>query len=387
MTTPTLFAIRGPLLLGTSIEQGTLIIDGERIVSVQRGLLRDGNLPPLVHDADLTSPGLIDLQVNGAHGVEVDDNPRHIEHISRWSVSSGVTAWLPTVITAGADTYPGIFTSWQEVNNGIGATPLGFHLEGPFLSPARKGAHRLDLIESAPDSLLDLWIEQDSIKLVTLAPDRPGAIGHIRRLRERGIVVSLGHTDATFEDFGSGVDAGATMATHLYNAMSPMHHRKPGAMIAAMTDDRVTAGLIPDAVHSHPAAVRLAIRAKGPDRIAIVSDMMAATGLSRGTFQIGRRDVTVTGEAVTLPDGTLAGSVLTMDRAVRNLVEWGGVPVAEALHMCSFVPANVLDDTSRGRLIAGARADLTCWSSDLVVQRTYIGGEVRFGEHAEALLP
>jgi N-acetylglucosamine-6-phosphate deacetylase len=153
-------------------------------------------------------------------------------------------------------------------------------------------------------------------------------------------------------------------------------------MIATMTDDRVTAGLIPDAIHSHPAVVRLAMRAKGPDRIAIVSDMMSAAGLPSGTFQIGRRDVTVAGDSVTLPDGTLAGSVLTMDRAVRNLVEWADVSLADALHMCSCVPANVLGDTSRGRLIAGARADLTIWSADLQVQTTIVGGKIAYRKDA-----
>jgi N-acetylglucosamine-6-phosphate deacetylase len=378
MTTSKVFAVRGRLLFGTSIEPGTLIVEGDRIHSVQRGLVSDGNLPSEILDVDIISPGLIDLQVNGADGVEADENPRNIEHISRWSVSSGVTAWLPTVVTSAAAFYPEVFAGWNQVDPTIGATPLGFHLEGPFLAPARKGAHRLDYIEAAPESLYDLWLEQSSIKLVTLAPDRPGAIGHIRRLREQGIVVSLGHTDATYETFESGVDAGATMATHLFNAMSPMHHRNPGAMIATMTDDRVTAGLIPDAVHSHPAAVRLAMRAKGPDRIAIVSDMMSAAGLPSGTFQIGRRDVTVSGDSVTLPDGTLAGSVLTMDRAVRNLVEWAGVSLADALHMCSCVPANVLGDASRGRLIAGARSDLTIWSSDLEVQQTFVGGSSQY---------
>lgn len=372
------FALRGRLLFGTSIETGTIVVSDGRIASIQRGHAADGNLPSEVHDVHLVTPGLIDLQVNGADGVEADDDPRNIEQIARWSVASGVTAWLPTIITSAAEFYPQVFGGWQEVDASIGATPLGFHLEGPFLSPVRKGAHRLDYIEAAPDGLIDDWIEEQSIRLVTLAPDRPGAISLIRKLVERGIIVSLGHTDATFDTFESGVDAGATMATHLFNAMSPMHHRNPGAMIATMTDDRVIAGLIPDAVHSHPATVRLALRAKGPDRIAIVSDMMSAAGLAAGTYQIGRRDVTVAGDAVTLPDGTLAGSVLTMDRAVRNLVTWGDASLGEALHMCSRVPADVLGDSTRGRLVVGARADLTVWSPDIEVEETFVGGESRY---------
>lgn len=372
------FALRGRLLFGTSIEAGTLVISGGRIASIQRGHASDGNLPQVVHNVDLVSPGLIDLQVNGADGVEADQDACNIERIARWSVASGVTAWLPTIVTSAADFYPQVFEGWREVDSSVGATPLGFHLEGPFLAPARKGAHRLDHIEAAPDRLIDEWIDEPSIRMVTLAPDRPGAFGRIRKLVERGIIVSLGHTDATFDMFEAGVDAGATMATHLFNAMSPMHHRNPGAMIATMTDDRVIAGLIPDAVHSHPATIRLAFRAKGPDRIAIVSDMMSAAGLAAGTYQIGRRDVTVDGDRVTLPDGTLAGSVLTMDRAVRNLVEWADVSLGDALHMCSRVPADVLGDTSRGRLVVGARADLTVWTSSIKVAETFVGGESRY---------
>lgn len=379
------FALRGRLLFGTTIEPGTIVVEAGLISRVERGLASNGNLPEAVYDVVLVSPGLIDLQVNGADGVEADDEAANIDQISRWSVASGVTAWLPTIVTSAADFYRGVFRAWNDVQPDSGAVPLGLHLEGPFLSPARKGAHRLDFIEAAPDALFEQWLDETSIKLVTLAPDRVGATERIRKLVERGVVVSLGHTDATYEAFEAGVDAGATMATHLFNAMSPMHHRNPGAMIATMTDDRVIAGLIPDAVHSHPAAVRLALRAKGPDRIAIVSDMMSATGLGTGEFSIGRRDVSVVGNAVTLPDGTLAGSVLTMDEAVRNLVAWADASLAEALHMCSQVPARVLGDSNRGRLAPNARADLAVWSSSLTIDATFVGGKLVFAREDSAL--
>lgn len=385
MTTSERFALRGRMLFGTTIESGTLVVEDGVIASVQRGLQSNGNLPDTVYDVDLVSPGLIDLQVNGADGVEADDNPRHIEQISRWSVRSGVTAWLPTIITSDATSYPGVFAGWQQVDTTRGATPLGFHLEGPFLAPARKGAHRLDYIEQAPDWLLDTWLEERSVRLVTLAPDRPNALTQIHRLVDRGIVVSLGHTDATYDTFEAGIDAGATMATHLFNAMSPMHHRNPGAMIATMTDDRIIAGLIPDAVHSHPAAVRLALRAKGPDRIAIVSDMMSAAGLGPGSYTIGRQPVTVIDGTVRLPDGTLAGSVLTMDQAVRNLVSWADTSLAAALHMCSRVPAVVLGDTSRGRLAQGARADLTIWARNLEIEATIVAGNITHTQNGSPL--
>lgn len=368
------FAIRGRLLLGSRFEPGTLVVSSGRLERVVRGHERDGDLPPLVIDAGLVSPGLIDLQVNGANGKEAGDDSRSIEAISRWLTRSGVTAWLPTVITADASFYPGVFAAYASVDRGIGATPLGLHLEGPFLAPARKGAHQLRYIDAANDALFASWLGQESIRLVTLAPERPGGLDRIRRLVERGVVVSLGHTDATVDGFAAGVDAGAVKATHLFNAMSPMHHREPGAMIAAMTDDRVTAGIIPDAVHAHPAAVRLALRAKGPDRIAVVSDMMSAIGLGPGSYELGGQAVIVDGDSARLADGTLAGSVLTMDQAVRNLVSWGGVTPATALQMCTQTPADLLNDRTRGRLVVGARADLALWSDDFRATRTYVGG-------------
>ncbi|MBA3275990.1 MAG: N-acetylglucosamine-6-phosphate deacetylase [Chloroflexia bacterium] len=368
------FAIRGRLLLSSHLEPGTLVVSNGHIERIARGHDRNGDLPAAVIEADIVSPGLIDLQVNGAEGAEIGDDPARIEQVSRWLVRTGVTAWLPTVVTASPRFYPGVFESWSRVDTGIGARPLGLHLEGPFLTSARKGAHQLRYIEAATSELFDSWLEQDAIRLVTLAPEREEGLDRIRRLVERGISVSLGHTDATYDEFSAGIDAGATKATHLFNAMSPMHQRQPGAMIAAMTDDRVTAGMIPDAVHAHPATVRLALRAKGPERVVIVSDMMSATGLGPGTYELGGQTVFVDESTARLRDGTLAGSVLTMDQAVRNLVAWGDVPVGTAFQMCTQVPADLLGDRSRGRLIAGTRADLTLWTESLQVAATWVGG-------------
>lgn len=193
---------------------------------------------------------------------------------------------------------------------------------------------------------------------------------------ERGILVSLGHTNATYEEFIAGVDAGARKATHLFNAMSSIHHRAPGAMVATLVDDRVTAGLIPDGIHSHPATVRLALKTKGVDSIVIVSDMMAACGLGPGTYPLGTMRVTVTEDSARLEDGTLAGSILTMDEALRNLVNWSECTPAEAIHMMTAVPARLLEDPTRGRLVVGARADITTWSADLQPQHTMVGGEI-----------
>jgi N-acetylglucosamine-6-phosphate deacetylase len=366
------YAIRGNLVLGQHLDTGTIIVEDGVITRVVREQLPDGNLPAIVHEADIVSAGMIDLQVNGAIGLETCESAEAIERISQWMTGSGVTAWLPTIVTSPASFYPGVFEHWRAVDRNIGATPLGLHLEGPFLTPEKKGAHRLDWIEAANDEILDFWLQQDGIALVTLSPEREGNFDRIRKLVDRGILVSLGHTNATFEQFEAGVDAGARKATHLFNAMTSIHHRQPGAMVATMLDDRITAGLIPDGVHSHPATIRLAVKTKGPDYIAIVSDMMAACGHGPGVYTLGGRKVTVDERSATLEDGTLAGSILTMDQAIRNVVAWTGISIAETLHMATAVPALLLGIADRGSIRVGARADLVLWSHDLQVRQTLL---------------
>ncbi len=374
MTTPTTFAVRGKLLLGTHLEPGTLVVENGRIASIRRGVARDGDLPSTVYDTDIVTPGLIDLQVNGGWGREATADPRDIDHISRSMLATGVTAWLPTIVTSPASAYPPLFEAWPGHDPDAGAVPLGYHLEGPFLTLEKKGAHNPEHILAAPDELIDVWAEQESVALVTLSPERESNLGRIRQLADAGFLVSLGHTNATYEQFVAGVDAGASMATHLFNAMTSIHHREPGAMVATLVDDRVVTGLIPDGVHTHPAMVRLAIKAKGVDGIAIVSDMMAACGLGPGTYPLASMEVTVTEDSARLADGTLAGSILTMDQALRNLVAWSDVTPAEAFHMMTAVPARLLNDASRGRLVAGARADIALWDEELTPRGVFVGG-------------
>lgn len=371
------FAIRGRFLDGTHLTPGAIIVEGDRIVRILREPVRAADVPATVIEGGIISPGLIDLQVNGGFGHEVSDDPKELDALSAALLPSGVTTYLPTVVTAAASFYPIAFAMFRAADRRAGAVPAGLHLEGPFLSPAKKGAHQLKYIEAATDELFASWLENDDIALVTLAPERPGADARIRALVARGIAVSLGHTNATYEEFVAGVDAGATKATHLFNAMTAIHHRAPGAMVATMTDERVTSGIIPDGIHSHPATIRLALMAKGHDRVLIVSDMMSATGLGSGTYGLGGQAVTVDGTSARLADGTLAGSILTMDQALRNLVAWTDASIAQALHMCTAVPARLMGWERKGQLRAGRDADITVFDGDLCVTHTIIAGEVR----------
>ncbi len=329
-----------------------------------------------VYEAAIITPGFIDLQVNGGFGVEVGADPAAIRTLAARLPETGVTAFLPTIVTAPTAFYPQTIAAFAAARNTPGARPLGLHIEGPFLSPKRSGAHRKELIEHADLRLLDTLLASDAVRLVTLAPERPDALTLIHALTRRGVRVSLGHTDATYEQFVAGVDAGARMATHLYNAMSPFAHRAPGAIGAALLDDRITVGLIADGVHSHPASVALAYRMKGAARIALVTDMMAAAGMPPGTYALGGQQVIVDGRSARLADGTLAGSILTMDHTVRNMVQWAGADRADALRMASETPARLLGLTHLGTIRAGADADLVLLSDDLTVQATIIRGDI-----------
>jgi N-acetylglucosamine-6-phosphate deacetylase len=368
-------AVRGNLLLGDQFAPGAIVVEDGRIVAIHR----DPNavsLPDQVIEADYVSPGFIDLQVNGGFGVEVGDDPAAIRHLSECLPATGVTAFLPTVVTAPDDFYEQAFAAFRAARDTTGARPLGLHLEGPLLAASRKGAHRLELIAVADPSILDRFAASGVTRLVTLASERPGVLPAIRRLREAGIVVSLGHTDATIEEFLTGVDAGATMATHLYNAMSPFHHRDPGVIGGALVDDRVTVGLIPDGIHSHPASLRLAVRAKTPERIAIVTDMMSAAGMAAGVYHLGGQEVIVDEQSARLASGALAGSIILMDEAVRNIIRWTEATPAEAMMMASAAPARVLGLAQTGEIVAGYRADLTLLDQNWSIIATVIDGEV-----------
>lgn len=371
------YAVRGELAIGGVLQPGAVVVEKGRIAEIVRDPA-DCALPREVIDAPIVAPGLIDLQVNGGFGADVGADAEALRTLARRLPETGVTAWLPTLISSPAEHYPAAFAAFEAASDAPGAVALGLHLEGPYLSPVRKGAHPLAAIEGADPRILDEALESGLLRLMTLAPERPGARERIRRLRSHGVLVGLGHTDASCEAFTAGVDAGAGMATHLYNAMSPFGHRAPGAIGAAMTDDRIAVGLIADGVHSHPSSVRLAVRAKGVHNVALVTDMMAAAGMPPGRHRLGGQPVEVDGESARLADGTLAGAVLTLDRAVRNAVLWGGVTAAEALRMATEVPARLLGLSDRGRLAVGAVADLALFDGDLHVLATVVGGEVVF---------
>jgi N-acetylglucosamine-6-phosphate deacetylase len=257
-----------------------------------------------------------------------------------------------------------------------GAMPLGLHLEGPFLSPLAAGAHDPAALRAADPSLAAAWTPANGVRLVTLAPELDGALELIAQLARAGVVVSAGHSAATYEQGAAAIEAGVRYATHLLNAMPPLDKRTPGLAGALLEDGRVTIGVIPDGIHLHPAVLRLVDRACGRARLSAVTDATAALGMPAGTYTLAGGPVVLDGTSVRRPDGRLAGSALTADEALRRLAALTGRGPADALAAMTEVPARLLGISSeRGTLAAGARADLLLLDARLEVVATFVGGE------------
>jgi N-acetylglucosamine-6-phosphate deacetylase len=354
------------LLPGT----GDAELSGPVEVAVVDGVIDEVRPAPDPGDGSVLAPGFIDLQVNGVDDVDVAiaEGPDW-ERVDVLLAATGVTAWLPTLVTRRLERYGPALERVTAARDRGGERPavLGAHLEGPFLGD-RTGAHDTrSVIPIDGDWLAGL---PDVVALVTLGAELHDALGAIAALTGRGVVVSIGHSGASAARAVEAFDAGATMVTHLFNAMGPLHQREPGVAGAALADDRVTAGLIADLVHVHPALLRTAFRTKGPGRVALVTDAVAWRA-----GHLAAADVTLVDGAPRLADGTIAGSALTMDVAVRNVVAAAGVPLADALTAASTTPADLLGDRSRGRIEPGARADLVVLGEhDLSVRRTLIAG-------------
>jgi N-acetylglucosamine-6-phosphate deacetylase len=372
-----------PALPGTGIlAPGYVTIDDGRIAAVGEG--PPPGSPDLVLDSGVLVPGLVDLQVNGYYGVDLADcDPDDWALVARRLPETGTTAFLPTFITAPVPTLATELRSAAKTAEAVtaGARVLGVHLEGPFLSPARAGAHRRDwIVPPSPGAVTELLeAGRGLLRLMTLAPEADGALAAIGMLTAAGVLVSVGHSDATAAEVAAGADAGARMVTHLFNAQRGLHHREPGVVGQALTDQRLTSGLIVDLSHVSAAACAIAFAA-APDRICLITDAAACAGMPPGRYLLGGQPVELPpgGGAPVRPGGTLAGSALRMDHAVSNAVAVGlGLP--EAVAAASRIPADLIGRPDLGRLAAGAAADLAWLGDDLRARATWVSGARVYG--------
>lgn len=334
-------------------------------------------------------PGLIETHVHGAleHDV-MDASAAAIAAIARHLAGHGVTAWLPTTVACPGPTLDAILAAVEAArcDEGAGARVLGAHLESNFLATKYKGAQPEAWLRAPADVELREVIarHREAIRVVTLAPELSGALDLVRDLVTWGIVVAVGHSDATYDQVLAAVDAGARRVTHLCNAQRPFHHREPGVVGAGLVCDALWTEIIADLVHVHPAGLQIARRCKGAGRLMLVSDALRGSGLPPGTYELGGQATVLDGRVARLADGTIAGSTITLDRAVANMVAVGGATAAEAFGMASAAPAGSLGLDDRGAIAPGRRADLAVFGPDFTCRATMIGGAWVHGAWAAA---
>lgn len=367
-------------------------LTGPASVVVEDGrVVRLGTAPPSVPAGaehvqlgeGILTPGLVDLQVNGAFGIDlaVADTAGWAE-VARGLARRGVTAYQPSFVTAPVRALRAALDRVTALRPALAAPGLarvlGVHLEGPFLSPVRAGAHDpTHMVAPTPAALGELLRgdgPDPTLTMVTIAPELPGAIEAVRRLRVCGVVVSVGHSDATAEQTAAAADAGATMVTHIFNAQRGLDHREPGVAGHALDDGRLHVGLIPDLRHVSASVCRLVMSAAA-GRVALVSDATAAACMPPGRYTLGGRPIEVGPSGLPqAAEGAFAGSAVCLDEGVRRLAG-AGLGLAAVLTAATRVPADALGRRDVGRLAPGAYADLVWWSDDLRVLRTWIGGE------------
>ena len=371
-------ALRGQVVTDYEVwPEGSVLLEGGYIREVSPG---DPPLADEVHEYEdaLLLSGFVDLQINGAFGVDVATEPSRVAELSEKLLSTGTTAYLATVISSPESLYEEVLPRLAAATGGSasGAEVLGVHLEGPFINPKKRGAHAAAHVVPPDPGLLVRLLDLAPVRMITVAPELAGSGELMALAAGRGVAVSAGHSDAPFELAYEAFDRSVAGVTHLFNAMSAMHHREPGLPGAAFAHPRVACGLIADGLHVHPEMVGLTFRMLGPDRLCLTTDAIAAAGMGDGECRLATRTVYVEGGTPRLGSGAIAGSVLTMNEALRNILAFTGCTFPEAARMTSAAPARLIGEGRRkGRLSPGYDADVTVLAPDLSVEAVWRGGE------------
>jgi N-acetylglucosamine-6-phosphate deacetylase len=367
------------------IEAPVVVVEEGRITALSSRNSAEIPAGRLLNFPDLVlAPGFIDIHIHGGAGrdaMEADESA--LAQIERQLVQHGVTAYLPTTVTAPQEkileALDGLGKLIATANKQPGrAAPLGIHLEGPFISHEKRGVHPpQNLLPPSPQALERFWqASAGTIRMMTIAPELPGAAETIRHARSLGVHSSLGHSNATYEQAQSGISAGADHATHTFNAMRALDHRDPGILGAVLENHELTADIITDGIHVHPSVLNLFLRAKGADRAILITDAISATGMPDGIYSLGGLEVQVSNGRCE-HQGKLAGSVLTLDRAIRNVMTFAGWQLQQAVRLATLNPAQRLGiSDQRGLLAPGRRADLVVLTPGGEVVQTIIGGEI-----------
>jgi N-acetylglucosamine-6-phosphate deacetylase len=375
--------IQNPLLF---IEDGLITTVSSQ---TEREIPKHATVVDLTKDApadSILAPGFIDIHMHGGAGFDVmRASPSELPHLNKFLARHGVTGYFPTTVAAPLDQTAGALEQLADAiesipdsnhDNAVQAKPLGIHLEGPFLSHKRRGVHPPEyLVEPTLEIFERLWqAARGHVRMLTIAPELPGALEVIAEAARRKVCVSIGHSDAELEAARAGVRAGARHATHTFNAMRPLDHRDPGILAEVLTDNQLSADIIADGIHVAPEVVKLFLRAKGFERSVLITDATAAAGMPDGIYQLGPIQVVVKDGKCT-NNGNLAGSVLTMDRAVRNLTRFSDWSLRDAVRAATLNPAHAVSLAQHHGVIApGAEANLVVLSPSGEVRQTFVRG-------------
>lgn len=365
------------LIFPDRIEVGSLQVKDGKIISINGPFVEDHE--EIDGEGKYLSPGFVDIHIHGAGGKDtMDGEVESIDTIARVIAAHGTTAFLPTTMTMGVTDIRKALSSIKEAaKNNSGATILGVHLEGPFISPKAIGAQNpvfvLEPSIAAYDSIAEGY--EELITSITMAPEVPGASELIPYLKEKGVKISIGHTAATYEEAVGGIGLGCSHSTHLYNAMTPLTHRSPGT-VGAIFDTDITTETISDGIHISWPSLRIAYRQKTSDRVMLVTDAMMACGMPDGKYWLGGQEVLTKEGAARLLNGSLAGSILTMDAAVRNVSRNTDLPLYEVVKMASLNGARFCGAEDRkGKLAEGYDADLLVFDEDIIISQVFIEGK------------
>jgi N-acetylglucosamine-6-phosphate deacetylase len=368
------------------VERPLLLVEDGMITAVSSRSQSDtpANVSVIDFGDAVIVPGFVDIHIHGGAGLDVMLAAVELPRLGKFLATHGVTGYFPTTVAASLDH---TYTSLDRLANaieaaksttdgdGVQARPLGIHLEGPFLSHKRRGVHPPEYLVAPTLEIFErLWqAARGHVRMMTIAPEIPGAMEVIAEAARRNVCVSIGHSDAELPVAQSAVQAGARHATHTFNAMRPLDHRDPGIIGEVLTDNQLTADIIADGIHVSPAVVQLFMQAKGIDRAVLITDAISATGMPDGRYKLGPIEVEVKDGKCT-SSGSLAGSVLTMDRAVRNVTQFAHWSLKDAVRAASLNPARAVGLKEQGQLVAGAEASFTVLSAKGDVRKTIVRG-------------
>jgi len=325
----------------------------------------------------IVTPGLIDIHTHGGMGADaMDAQQKSLNQMSIFLANHGVTSFLATTLTAAENSIDAALTTIRESHSTLqGAALIGAHIEGPYINIAYKGAQNPAYFRSPQEQEYCRWIETGIVKMVTIAPEIEGIDEFIQYSIDNGVEIAIGHSNASYEQVIHAADLGVRHATHLFNGMLGLHHREPGTVGGILADDRISAHIIVDGIHLHPAIVDLVIRLKGIEHTILISDAMRAAGLANGKYDLGNQEVTVIDGEARIANGSLAGSTLTLEKALKNTMQFCHLALNQVLPMATRNPAQALHLADRkGFIRAGFDADLTLFNHKLEVQATMVGG-------------